>query len=188
MKKTPELIAEEICALYAAHGDDIYFGEAITQRQHAEQAANAANTEGYDDEVQIAALLHDVGHLCVEAKAENKMADLGILDHELEGANYLRQYGFSEKICTLVASHVAAKRYLTFKNPDYYANLSEASKQTLAFQGGKMSADEAAAFEANPLASLIVKMRLWDEAAKLTDAAVPSLESYKDLIVNHLRV
>lgn len=114
------------------------------------------------------------------------MAGLGIIDHEIEGANYLRTLGFSEKICTLVASHVAAKRYLTFARPDYYNNLSDASKRTLDFQGGVMSAEEAAVFEANPLSALMVKMRLWDEAAKLTDAIVPPFETYKNLIINHL--
>lgn len=72
MKETPLSVAEQICTLFEAHGDDIYFGEAVTQRQHAEQAVFAANTEGYDEEVQIAALLHDIGHICVEAHVEMK--------------------------------------------------------------------------------------------------------------------
>ncbi len=40
----------------------------------------------------------------------------------------------------LVEYHVQAKRYLTFSQPDYYARLSEASRRTLAYQGGVMTA------------------------------------------------
>ncbi len=36
----------------------------------------------------------------------------------------------------LIENHVNAKRYLTWKNPAYFAALSEASLQTLTYQGG----------------------------------------------------
>jgi 2-amino-1-hydroxyethylphosphonate dioxygenase (glycine-forming) len=173
-------------SLFEKHGSDAYFGEPVTQLQHACQAAEYARTEGYDDEVIIAAFLHDIGHLCEEANAENSMENLGILDHEVVGAKYLSELGFSEKICQLIASHVAAKRYLTFKNPVYYQNLSEASKQTLTYQGGVMSDIEATAFENDPLSILYIQMRFWDEKAKIADAPLPDLSFYKDLIRKHL--
>jgi predicted HD phosphohydrolase len=37
---------------------------------------------------------------------------------------------------------VHAKRYLTALKPEYYEQLSDVSKQSLAGQGGPMSADE----------------------------------------------
>jgi hypothetical protein len=49
--------ADEIIALYKQHGNDIYFGEAVTQLQHACQAAHRAHTEGYPDDIQLAAIL-----------------------------------------------------------------------------------------------------------------------------------
>lgn len=173
-------------SIFEKHGSDAYFGEPVTQLQHACQAAEYARTEGYNDEVIIAAFLHDIGHLCVEADDDNKMENLGILDHEIVGAKYLATLGFSKKICQLIASHVAAKRYLTFKNPVYYQNLSEASKQTLTYQGGVMSEQEAAAFESDPLSILYVQMRLWDEKAKIADTPLPDLGFYKGLIEKHL--
>ena len=42
--------------------------------------------------------------------------------------------GFSNKVAELVEAHVLVKRYLTFKYPDYYTGLSEASKTTLKYQ------------------------------------------------------
>lgn len=175
-----------IFSIFEKHGSDAYFGEPVTQLQHACQAAEYARTEGHDDEVIIAAFLHDIGHLCVEADEDNMMENLGILDHEIVGAQYLTTLGFSKKICQLIASHVAAKRYLTFKNPVYYQNLSEASKQTLTYQGGVMSEQEAMSFESDPLSILYVQMRLWDEKAKIADTPLPDLGFYKDLIRKHL--
>ncbi len=179
-------IVDEIFSLFENYGHEQYFGEPVTQLQHACQAAEFANTEGYDDEVVIAALLHDIGHLCVEADEHNSMADLGIKDHELEGANYLRQHGFSEKICQLIGAHVAAKRYLTATDSSYYNNLSEASKKTLEFQGGMMSPNEVHAFETNPLHRLFIRMRIWDEMAKDPTISLPDLSIYKKLVHKHL--
>lgn len=63
------------------------------------------------------------------------MGEFGVKRHEQLGADFLRSLGFSEKIAQLVENHVQAKRYLTFRYPDYYTKLSEASKQTLIYQG-----------------------------------------------------
>ena len=161
-----EETADEIIALYTEHGHDIYFGEHVTQLQHALQASEKAEKEGFETDIQLAAFLHDIGHICVEITDNNAMEQLGVMNHEAIGAAFLHARGFSERVCCLVAGHVAAKRYLTYINPTYYANLSEASKSTLEFQGGRMSAAEASRFEEDPLFNLYIRMRLWDEAAK----------------------
>src|SRR5258708_32702064 len=116
------------------------------------QAAQLAEEQGYDEEVILAAFLHDIGHICVDARGDNgavsayrQMDGFGIIDHEEIGAEFLGEKGFSRKIVRLVESHVEAKRYLTFKDPAYYARLSEASKKTLEFQGGPMNQAEAEA-------------------------------------------
>ena len=102
------------------------------------------------------------------------MGGYGVVSHERLGADYLRRAGFSERMARLVEYHVQAKRYLTFSQPDYYARLSEASRRTLAYQGGVMSADEAQAFEQDPLCAVSLRMRHWDEQAK--DMHVPLLD------------
>lgn len=79
----------------------------------------------------------------------------------------------------LVEYHVQAKRYLTFVQPDYYARLSEASRRTLAYQGGVMSAEEARAFEQDPLCAVSLRMRHWDEQAKGVNVPVLDVEVLK---------
>ncbi len=175
--------ADEIIALYKQHGNDAYYGEPVTQLQHACQAATWAHTEGYADEIQLAAFLHDIGHLIADAEP---MADLGVLNHEQVGADWLQTMGFSKTVCKLIGAHVTAKRYLTFANPSYYQNLSEASKKTLEYQGGRMSAAEAARFEDDPLFNLYIRMRLWDEAAKVPSVLPMDLSVFRDKIIKHL--
>src|ERR1700754_2839498 len=99
---------------------------------------------------------------------EQSMGGYGKKSHERIGADYLRSVGFPERVAKLVENHVQAKRYLTFKFPDYYNQLSEASRKTLEYQGGVMSAEEAHAFETDPLFETSIRMRKWDELAKET--------------------
>lgn len=177
--------AEKIIGIFRTKGGDNYAGEEITQLEHACQAAQLAEQQGFDDEVILAAFLHDLGHLLSE-DSEDDMDGFGVKNHEAVGADFLKQHGFSERVATLVNAHVEAKRYLCFANKRYYDNLSEASKMTLLFQGGPMNAEEAAAFEENPLKNLIIRMRTWDEEAKVIDVPVPDLEIYKEKMVRHL--
>ncbi len=180
---------DEIMALYEQYGHADYIGEPVSQVQHMCQCAQLAEAEGGDDEVVLASFLHDIGHLCAYAHPEMEVQHMdafGVADHEMLGAAFLKSRGFSGKIVSLVASHVAAKRYLTFKFPDYYALLSEASKQTLVMQGGPMTAAEAAVFENDPLADQYVALRRRDEQAKSTDKPLPDLTQYRLLITEHL--
>ncbi|GAB4480270.1 MAG: hypothetical protein OHK0057_33540 [Thermoflexibacter sp.] len=114
------------------------------------------------------------------------MDGYGVKRHEQIGADFLRSKGFSEKIARLVENHVQAKRYLTFKYPAYYEALSEASKKTLEFQGGKMTEMEATNFENDTLFSLSIQMRTWDEKAKEIGVALPELNKYKQMAIKHL--
>jgi 2-amino-1-hydroxyethylphosphonate dioxygenase (glycine-forming) len=114
------------------------------------------------------------------------MDGYGMMDHEKVGADYLRQLGFSERMCKLIASHVNAKRYLTWKYPEYYEQLSGASKKTLEYQGGRMEETEAGKFEADPLFDLYIKMRRWDEAAKVEQQALPDINVFREKARKHL--
>ena len=167
--------------LFEAQGDDQYYGEDVSQLEHAAQGADLAQKGGFDKEVQVAAFLHDIGHLMPTELEEELMAEYGRKDHEEVAADWLHAQGFPEKVCVLVANHVNAKRYLTYKNPKYFAGLSEASLKTLEFQGGPMNADEAGHFEQNPYFDLIIQMRRWDEAAKVTGLPKPDLGKYLKL-------
>lgn len=186
IKKSSEQATQEIFDILQRRGLEAYIGEPVSQIEHACQSAQLAEAEGCDEEVILAAFLHDIGHLCALPN-EDEMPGLGILRHEQVGANYLSKLGFSDKICRLVEGHVQAKRYLTFKNSQYFDKLSDASRQTLAWQGGRMDAEEAEAFESHFLFELMIKMRQWDEAAKEINQPLPDLEKYQAMCLRHLR-
>jgi phosphonate degradation associated HDIG domain protein len=181
-----EQVADEIIQLYALYGEDEYAGEKISQLEHMVQAAQLASSHGYHDEVVLAAFLHDIGHIVEKQTTSNSMDRFGIKDHEAIGASFLKERGFSPKLTRLVGSHVSAKRYLTLRETGYYEKLSEASKKTLAFQGGPMSEEEADQMETDPLFREIIQMRRWDEEAKREDQPIPSLSIFKQLIFQHL--
>lgn len=185
--RNPEVIVDEVFALYERHGDEDYIGEPVSQLEHMTQAASLAEHEGYDDEVILAAFFHDIGHLCAAQGEAESMDGMGNVDHEKLGADYLLERGFSERVANLVRAHVIAKRYLTYKYPEYYEKLSPASRVTLEFQGGIMSADEATAFEANPDKDLIIRFRHWDDEAKLENVPVTNLSSLKQKALDHLK-
>ncbi|OWF55431.1 uncharacterized protein LOC110460342 isoform X2 [Mizuhopecten yessoensis] len=140
--------------------------------------------------VVLAAFLHDIGHLVGTDKGLRTMitdgTNLGAMDHDVLGGQFLRKLGFPDKVCDLVQGHVQAKRYLVWKNKEYYDNLSPASKMTLEHQGGRMNTEEATAFENNPLFDLIIRMRYWDEAGKEVDVTNVHLEKYRNLCFDYL--
>ncbi len=183
--ETSKTIARQILDVYEKHGKESY-GENITQTEHALQTALLAKKEGFDNEVIIAALLHDIGHLIVNQPEALMDENLGAIDHETIGALFLKEKGFSDKVCELVKGHVAGKRYLTYKNPDYYKALSDASKKTLLHQGGKMDKDEALAFEQSPYFELSLKMREWDDKGKIEGTNLPKMQDFTTIIEEHL--
>ncbi len=192
MNLPPEMSAksqkiEALFGLYETYGHADYIGEPVSQLEHMCQAAQLAEHEGHGPEVILAAFFHDLGHLFAQKESLEEMGEYGVMDHEKLGAGYLRELGFPGLLVKLVESHVAAKRYLTYKNPEYYHQLSEASKQTLTYQGGKMSEAEAKAFEADEYHPLILKMREWDEKAKVKDMPLPDMQKYKSMALDLLK-
>jgi phosphonate degradation associated HDIG domain protein len=180
------LVADEILGLYHQFGDEDYIGEPVSQLEHMSQCAQLAEAAGSDNETILAAFFHDIGHFCEHIMPVQQMDGFGIVDHEKLGAEYLISKGFSTRIAKLVQSHVDAKRYLTFKYPDYYAKLSEASRKTLEFQGGVMSEEEAKSFESDENFELFIQLRRWDEQAKLEHVPVVDLNHFREMIVLHL--
>jgi phosphonate degradation associated HDIG domain protein len=186
MENNSQGIIEEIFGLYSKFGDADYIGEPVSQMEHMWQAAQLALKEGYDDEVVLAAFFHDIGHICEMNNKTASMNGYGAVSHEKIGAQFLREKGFPERVAKLVENHVQAKRYLTFKYPSYYEALSEASKKTLAFQGGIMTTEEATQFANDPLFEVSIHMRKWDEMAKEQNIPVSDLRILKQKALNIL--
>jgi 2-amino-1-hydroxyethylphosphonate dioxygenase (glycine-forming) len=172
----------QIRDLFVHGGGADYVGEPVTQLQHALQCAQLAEQSGADRATVVAAFLHDIGHLLPGETAADFMAEFGRTDHETLGAIWLEQRGFPASVTQLIRHHVNAKRYLTAKYPDYLARLSDASRQTLTYQGGPMNTDEMRTFEANPYFQQIIQVRRWDEAAKMTNHTTPGLDHYVGLV------
>lgn len=169
--------ADEILTLFRQRGDGAYFGEPVTQTQHALQTAWQASRDSAPPALVLAALLHDIGHL-LHRRGED-IADRGIdARHEGIGAKWLAQW-YPPEVTEPIRLHVIAKRYLCHVDPVYAAKLSVASRQSLALQGGALSDEEATAFELRPYWQDTVQLRRWDEAAKMKGLKVPELEHYR---------
>jgi phosphonate degradation associated HDIG domain protein len=179
---TPTL--DDVLQAYRDHGHR-HYGEAVTELQHALQSAVFAREAGEPPVVVAAALLHDFGHLCHTLGED--AADRGIdAQHEQRGYETLRLV-FSEAIADACRLHVAAKRYLCRKEPGYLDGLSDASRTSLLLQGGPMSPDEAEAFELEPHFALAVRVRRYDDLAKVPDLAVPPLDHFIPLLRDFVR-
>lgn len=183
---TIETVIDEILKVYAKRGAENHFGEPVSHLEHMGQCAQLAKQERYEEEVILAAFFHDIGHICTEYRNEQDMDGYGNIHHEELGANFLRERGFSDKIVRLVRNHVQAKRYLCARKWKYYRALSTVSRKTLQYQGGPMSIEEAVRFEKEPLFSLSLKLRVWDELAKEKNKPIPGLDFYRKMAVNHL--
>ena len=179
-------VVDEIFNLYESFGSSDYIGEPVSQIEHMCQAAGLARAEGHDDEVVLAAFFHDIGHLCEHVMPVELMDGLGVVDHEGVGERFLLERGFSERLTRLVRSHVEAKRYLTARDIEYFQRLSDASRQTLAMQGGRMTPEEADAFEQSPDFPLYIRMRIWDDMAKEPGRPLSDLSIYREMAIAHL--
>jgi phosphonate degradation associated HDIG domain protein len=170
-------VIDQIFNLFEEKGNGAYFGEAVTETEHALQCAHLAEQSGAGAAPIAAALLHDVGHL-LHGLPEN-LAERGIDGrHEEGGADWLRRY-FGPEVVDPVRLHVAAKRYLCAVEPEYRAGLSAASVRSLHLQGGPMSPEEISRFEQEPWFRSAVAVRRWDDLAKVPGLEVPSLEHYR---------
>ena len=170
------LSLQDIDTVFARRGAEQYSGEPVTQLEHALQSAALAEAEGADDELVTAALLHDLGHLLQELGETPSLR--GVDDvHQYAALPFLRGL-FGERVLGGICLHVDAKRYLCATRPDYHDALSQDSKRSLKLQGGVFDAAQAQAFIAQPGAPDAVRLRLWDDRAKIAGQATPPLSHY----------
>jgi [1-hydroxy-2-(trimethylamino)ethyl]phosphonate dioxygenase len=175
-------VTTEIFELFQTRGQSAYFGEGVSQIEHALQAAWLAERSQASRALVVAALLHDIGHL-IHGLPEN-IADQGIDgSHETAGGEWLARH-FGPAVTEPIRLHVDAKRYLVYSDASYRARLSPASLQSLALQGGSCTPAEARELEANPFFQDAISLRRWDDAAKIPGLVVPQLEEYRDRIEN----
>ena len=170
--------------LYTTWGHDNY-SESVSQIAHGEQTAALAIESGSSEGLVLAALLHDIGHLLVLDSTNGSPRLDSDDNHESTGARFLATH-FGIEVTAPIALHVAAKRYLCYSDAEYFATLSPASVASLRLQGGPMRGDEASRFERSPHFVHAVRLRRWDEDAKVVGLLTPSFHSYLSMMERNL--
>jgi len=156
------------------------YGENVTEMQHALQCATLAHEAGEAREVVASCLLHDYGHLLHDLGED--IADHGVdARHEQVGANHLARH-FGDAVVEPIRMHADSKRYLCWKEAPYYEGLSEASRKSLALQGGPMTSDEGRAFETHPYFDQAIRVRRYDDRGKVPHSVTPDLEVFRFLL------
>ena len=138
-------------------------------------AARLRSSHPGDAELQVAGLVHDLGWLeLVDRHWTLRLA----ATHDVAGRALVAPL-LGPRIASLVGGHVAAKRYLLATDSGYAALLSARSEVTLGFQGGVMTTTEVAEFERRPDRDDLIALRRADDAAKVRNATVDSLDSWR---------
>ena len=170
----------DIRTAFETRGGRIYEGESVTVLEHSLQTAALAEAEGAADALIAASLLHDLGHL-LNDQGETPTAR-GIDDlHQYIALPFLRGE-FGGAVLEPIRLHVDAKRFLCCDRPAYFEQLSLDSKRSLALQGGIYSQAEAAAFAARPYAADAVRLRQWDDRAKVAGGATPGWAHFEAIL------
>jgi predicted HD phosphohydrolase len=162
---TAAMNCTDILSLWARRGHLIRPSEGVTQLQHAWQCARLARRAHAPPALELAAWLHDLGHLL--AGPEGCPMPQGIDDDHQDAAARLLEPLFGAAVSKPVQLHVAAKRHLVATQPGYQRALSAPSLHRLALQGGPMSTDESRRFVAQAHARDALRLRMWDDQAKV---------------------
>ncbi|MBO9355324.1 phosphohydrolase [Bordetella petrii] len=167
---------QDIEQVFLERGHRYYDGEPVTQLQHALQTAALAEQAGASPHLITASLLHDLGHLIVDRPGTPSLDGLDD-KHQYFVLPFLRGL-FDASVLEPIRLHVEAKRYLCFVEPGYGARLSADSRRSLALQGGSFDAGQAVDFASLPGAPDAIRLRRWDDLAKVPRLATESLDHY----------
>lgn len=162
-----------LAALFDSEAMAQPYGEEVSIRDHMLQCAELAAQRKLGEAMVIAALLHDIGW------------GMGAGAHEHIAADLLEPL-FGAGVAEPIRQHVAAKRYLVATRPEYFALLSDASRATLAHQGGPMSPVQCAQFTADPNSVAALELRSLDDAGKNLRGATTRFGDYQPLLRNAL--
>lgn len=158
-------------------GADCDDEEDVDLLSHGLQCAAAIVEAAPNDlELQVAGLIHDVGHI-VYARAEGHTTEDEDAHHAAVGAAIAAPL-FGDRVAFLVRHHVDAKRYLVGTDPSYVENLSARSVESLDAQGGALTDAERAVLDRSHDLDALVTLRRADDAAKVPGAVVPGLVSW----------
>jgi len=164
-----------------------YGTERVSELAHSLQCAELAAAAGADEELVLACLLHDVGRYAVaQDEVDDTLEQVApragkSRGHHEAGADLIQPY-VPERVAFLVRAHADAKRYLCAADPGYYDTLSKGSKHTLTLQGGIMTAEEAVSAATQPWWPDALRLRRWDDQAKVVGKPTRELASWEPLL------
>lgn len=170
---------QELMTAYHRYGNAAYLiDEAITQSEHALQAAYIADRIGAPSWLIIAMLFHDIGQMT----NPSLVGETAVLHyrHDDQGADWLKSHGFPEHVVDCVRYHTLAKLMWCDKEPHYYERLSQASKDSYHIQKAKYAQDAPEAierFKSSPYANDFLTARLCDELAKFEAVPIADAQS-----------
>jgi predicted HD phosphohydrolase len=101
--------------------------------------------------------------------------------HQFVALPFLRSR-FSDAVLEPIKLHVDAKRYLCAVDAGYWDSLSAASKHSLELQGGRFNDEQVRAFEELPFYAEAVRLRRYDDLAKVPGQTTPPLSHYADVM------
>lgn len=166
-----------------------YGTERVSELAHALQCAELARDARADEGLTLACLLHDVGRFAVDqALVLDRVGGggAGARGHHEIGADLIAPY-VPARVAWLVRMHALAKRYLCFTEPGYHGTLSPASQHTLTLQGGLMSREEIARHAAHPWLGDALRLRRWDDQAKVVGKETAPLAAWEPLLRAYFR-
>lgn len=150
-------LGETAAVLHSLRG--VWDEESVDELAHALQAAAHAADDGADDELVLAAALHDIGHSPL-------LGPQAYRRHEAAARDWLTAR-FGARVGWLAGAHVEAKRFLAATDPGYAGMLSATSVHSLAAQGG---AGVEPGLVAHPWWPDAARLRRYDDAAKVPGA------------------
>lgn len=160
-------------ALGSVPSEDI---DGLSELDHGLQCAHRlAQRRPGDIELQLAGLVHDVGH------------QFGPDDRHGEIGGDLVRPLLGGRVAALVEAHVPAKRYLVATDTRYARRLSSISSATLTVQGGPLVEAEAVAFRALPCFEDAIELRRADDCGKVPGREVPGLERWVEPLVERAK-
>ena len=167
-------LVDVVLDLLAGTAEETY-GEKVTMLDHVLQSAALAAADDVGDEMVLACLLHDLGHVLGRA------GDWGLPGHAEVGARALQPL-LDSAIVEPIRGHVMAKRYRVTVEPSYHDHLSLASQMSLAEQGGPLCVEDAEAFRTDAFAAEAMRLRAYDDNGKVDGLVIPRLETYRGLL------
>ena len=178
------LTIPQIVELLGSRATTWYGQEAVSQLEHALQCAHLAERANEAPETVVAALLHDLGHMLSAERAP--VADQDALPakddlHQFVALPFLRSL-FPDAVLEPIKLHVDAKRYLCAVDAGYWADLSPASKHSLELQGGRYDDAQVRTFEDLTFYAEAVRLRRYDDLAKVPGQVTPPLAHYAALM------